>query len=160
VTRRAAEPAVTVRLAGAADFGRLAALRREYGAEEHGPMDDPGFEARYAAWMAGAAQRRLFWLAEAGTVPVGMLNMSVFERMPWPGRPESRWGYIGNVFVLAPYRSRGVGGRLLDAAVDHARSSHFARVVLAPSERSIPFYSRAGFRPATSLMIMEPVRTG
>jgi GNAT superfamily N-acetyltransferase len=157
VTDPVAEPALTVRLAGAADLGRLAALRREYGAEEHGPADDPGFEARFAGWLAGAGQRRLFWLAEVGAAPVGMLNLSVFERMPWPGRPDSRWGYIGNVFVLTGHRDRGVGRRLLDAALDYARRSDFARVVLAPSPRSVPFYSRAGFRPATSLLILEPV---
>jgi GNAT superfamily N-acetyltransferase len=148
---------VTVRPAGAADGSLLAALRREYAEEEQGPSPDPDFGARFAAWSAGAAQRRMFWIAEDAGRPIGMLNMSVFERMPRPNRPDSRWCYIGNVFVLAPYRNRGIGARLLDAALAHARSRDFARVVLSPSERAIPFYARAGFRPATSLMVLEPV---
>ncbi len=156
----APEPAVTVRSAGPQDVERLAALRQEYAEEEQGRTDDPGFRARFAAWQAGAAQRRLFWLAEAGPRPIGMLNLSVFERMPRPGRPESRWGYIGNVFVLAAYRNRGIGARLLDAAVAYAREAGFARVVLSPTERATPFYARAGFRPATSLMVLEPVDDG
>jgi GNAT superfamily N-acetyltransferase len=150
---------VTVRLAGEADVARLATLRREFVEEDHGAADDPEFEARYAAWHGREAHRRLFWIAETGTRPVGMLNLSVFERMPRPGRPDSRWGYIGNVFVLAPYRNRGIGRQLLDAALDHARRSSFARVVLSPSERSIPLYSRVGFRPAVSLLVLEPVTT-
>jgi GNAT superfamily N-acetyltransferase len=152
--------AVTVRLAGPADVDLLAALRRELSEEDFGPSSDPSFEARYAAWHAAEASRRLFWIAEAGGRPVGMLNLSVFERMPRPGRPDSRWGYVGNVFVAAGYRNRGIGRLLLDAALDHARHSSFARVVLSPSERSIPFYSRAGFRPAVSLMVLEPTGLG
>jgi hypothetical protein len=30
-----------------------------------------------------------------------------------------------------------------------------ARVVLSPSPRSVPFYARGGFEPATSLMVRE-----
>jgi predicted N-acetyltransferase YhbS len=66
-------------------------------------------------------------------------------------------GLIGNVFVLPGHRDSGIGRRLLDAALAHARRCDFARVVLAPSARSVPFYARAGFRPATSLLILEPV---
>jgi GNAT superfamily N-acetyltransferase len=149
--------AVTVRMAGPEDVHRLAALRQEYAEEDQGPADDPEFEARYVGWQAGAAQKRVFWVAEVGSAAIGMLNLSVFERMPRPDRPDSRWGYIGNVFVLATYRNQGIGARLLDAALVYARSFGFARVVLSPSERSIPFYSRAGFRPATSLLVLEPV---
>jgi GNAT superfamily N-acetyltransferase len=148
---------VTVRLAGPDDVALLAALRREYAEEDQGPSPEPDFEARFAAWLDGAAQRRLFWLAEDGVRPIGMLNLSVFERMPRPDRPDSRWGYIGNVFVLAAHRDRSIGARLLDAALAYARSADFARVVLSPTDRAIPFYGRAGFRPAASLMVLEPV---
>jgi len=38
----------------------------------------------------------------------------------------------------------------------YARQHHLARVVLSPSERSIPFYQRAGFGPADILMVWTP----
>jgi GNAT superfamily N-acetyltransferase len=148
---------LTVRMAGPEDVDLLAALRTAYAEEDQGPTDDPEFGSRFAGWHVGAAQQRLFWIAEAGSRAVGMLNLSVFERMPRPGRPGSSWGYVGNVFVLAAHRNQGIGARLLDAALAHARRCGFARVVLSPSERAIPFYARAGFRPATSLMVLEPV---
>ncbi|WP_233442185.1 hypothetical protein [Lentzea atacamensis] len=34
----------------------------------------------------------------------------------------------------------------------HARARSCARIVLSPSERSVPFYQRAGFGPATMLL--------
>ena len=72
--------------------------------------------------------------------------------MPKPGRPPSRWAYLGNAFVLAPHRNRGIGTALLNAAVADARARDCARIVLSPSERSVPFYQRAGFGPATMLL--------
>jgi GNAT superfamily N-acetyltransferase len=149
-----AEPAVTVRLARLDEVGRLARLRRVWTEEDSGPVGDPGFEARYAAWHAREANRRLIWLAELAGEAIGMLNISVFERMPRPGRPDRRWGYVGNVFVLAAHRDRGVGAALVSAAVEHARHAGFVRLVLSPSERSVPLYLRAGFRPADSLMLL------
>jgi GNAT superfamily N-acetyltransferase len=70
-------------------------------------------------------------------------------------QPPSRWGYLGNAFVLPAWRSQGIGTALLAALLDHARAEHFSRIVLSPSERSMASYQRAGFAPATSLLLTE-----
>jgi len=145
-----------VRPAGREDVAVLTRLREEWAAERWGGrVDDPGFADVFAAWFEREAEHRLAWLAEVGGAPVGMLNMLVFTRMPKPARRTSRWGYVANVYVDAAHRDAGVGRRLLDAALDHARQRDFARLVLSPSERSVPFYERAGFAPATSLMVND-----
>jgi GNAT superfamily N-acetyltransferase len=87
-----------------------------------------------------------------------MINLAIFERMPQPGRPPSHWGYLGNAFVLAGYRNQGIGSRLISALLGYADENGFARVVLSPSQRSIPFYQRAGFGPANGLMLRTPTR--
>jgi len=140
-----------------ADRAALAGLRRRWTEEDRGgPVDDPGFEARFAEWLAGAAGRRVAWLAVLDDgAPVGMLNMAIFERMPRPAQPVSRWGYIANTYVTAEHRDRGIGAELVAAALAFAREQRFARIVLAPSERSRPFYARAGFSPAESLFLLE-----
>jgi hypothetical protein len=48
------------------------------------------------------------------------------------------------------------GGQLLDAVLSHAAGNGFARVVLSPSERSVPFYLRAGSGPADTLLLWTP----
>ena len=53
-------------------------------------------------------------------------------------------------------RDGGLGTRMLAACTAYADERGFVRVVLSPSERSVPVYLRAGFEPATSL----PVRPG
>jgi GNAT superfamily N-acetyltransferase len=150
----------TIRTAGPADVPAIAAMRAAWTEEYAGePIEDDAFLDAFAAWFERESDQRVTWLAEDGGDPVGMLNMLVFTRMPRPRRPEedrpSQWGYIANVFVDATRRDAGVGRQLLDAATAYAVDHRFARIVLSPSERSVPFYSRAGFVPATSLLIRE-----
>jgi GNAT superfamily N-acetyltransferase len=141
---------VTVRLATDADVPALAALRRAWTES----AEDPDFERRFSEWWERESARRVTWLAEVDSTPVGMLNMAVFERMPRPNRLTSRWGYIANVFVLDEHRNAGIGRQLLDAAIDHARANGFARLVLSPTERAVPFYRRAGFGAADELLLL------
>jgi ribosomal protein S18 acetylase RimI-like enzyme len=102
--------------------------------------------------MTPGSQQGVMMVVADGRV-VGMMNLAVFERMPRPGHPASYWGYLANAFVLAEHRNQGIGRRLIAAAVDHAARNDFARVIVSPSERSIPFYERAGFGPADVLMV-------
>jgi GNAT superfamily N-acetyltransferase len=149
----------TVRVATAADVPVVAGLRRAWTEENAGgTVEDPSFEAVFAGWFEREAGQRVTWLAEDGDRAVGMLNMLVFTRMPRPSVPDApahpgRWGYVANVYVVPGDRDRGVGRLLLDAVTAHADEQGFARLVLSPSERSVPFYERAGFAPATSLML-------
>jgi GNAT superfamily N-acetyltransferase len=144
---------IVIRRAESADLLEIIGLRTEWTREQDGDVEDPGFDQRFAEWFARESARRITWLAEAGDRAVGMMNLTVFERMPRPGHPPSRWGYLGNAFVLEAYRSQGVGGKLIGALLDYADDNGFARVVLSPSERSIPFYERAGFGPADALLL-------
>jgi GNAT superfamily N-acetyltransferase len=133
---------VNVRVAGAADVAALAALRARWSA---GMDADTGFEQRMAAWLADEGNRRTTWLATVADEPVGMASMLEYRRMPRPGRPDSRWGYVSNMFVREDVRNRGVGSALLEAVIAAADERGYARLVLSPSARSVPFYERAGF---------------
>ncbi|WP_112263628.1 GNAT family N-acetyltransferase [Lentzea terrae] len=144
---------VSIRQTGEHDTTALATLRRAWSEEQAGqPLDDDDFEECFAQWYTAEAPRRAAFVAELGGKAIGMMNLALFERMPKPGRSASRWAYLGNAFVLADHRNRGIGTALLDAAVTYARARNCARIVLSPSERSVRFYQRAGFGPATMLL--------
>jgi GNAT superfamily N-acetyltransferase len=147
--------APVIRIAGAADAPALAALRRAWTAEPHGPVGDPEFEARFLDWYERESGRRVSWLAEVSGEMVGMVNLAVFERMPQPGRQAGSWGYLANAFVLAAYRNRGVGSLLLRALLAHADDQGYLRVVLRPAGRAVPFYQRAGFTFNTGLLVRQ-----
>jgi GNAT superfamily N-acetyltransferase len=147
-----------IRLASLEDCATVAALRRNWTQEKAGhPVDDPSFEERFEAWFERERDQRVAWLALSDGEPVGMLNLLVFTRMPFPLAPDTarptQWGYLANCFVVAGHRDDGVGGELLAACTAYADEHALARIVLSPSERSVPFYARAGFVPATSLMV-------
>jgi GNAT superfamily N-acetyltransferase len=146
---------IVIRLASGADLPALADLRRESTFERYQECGDEGFGERFAAWYEQEASRRLTWLAEDKGLAVGMMNLVLFERMPRPGPDPGRWGYLANAYVRPDYRNQGIGGRLLGAILAYADDRGFARVVLSPSQRSIPFYRRAGFGPADSLLSRE-----
>jgi GNAT superfamily N-acetyltransferase len=146
---------LVVRQAGPVDGAALSGLRRAWIAEQAGSaLLDPGFEARFQDWLDREGGRRICWLAERDGAPVGMVNLAVFERMPRPGQPDSRWGYLGNAYVLPAHRDGGVGAALVGALLAYAREVGLVRVVLSPSERSVPFYERAGFHRADELMMV------
>lgn len=146
---------IVIRLATGADLAALADLRREATFELHPACEDEGFGERFAAWSEQEASRRLTWLAEDDGSAVGTMNLVLFERMPRPGRDPGRWAYLANAYVRSDYRDQGIGGRLLEAILAFADDRGFARVVLSPSQRSIPFYQRAGFGPADALLSRE-----
>jgi GNAT superfamily N-acetyltransferase len=152
-------------LEAAGDIAALALLRRAAASEQGPAPAEDDFGRRFAAWVRAQAAHRTFWLAEsrgqdgsarpAGMrLPVGMVGLLRYERLPSPGEPTSTWGYVGNLFVLPDHRDGGTGGALLEAVLDHARGQGMARVVLSPNGvRAGRLFRRAGFRDARELLV-------
>jgi GNAT superfamily N-acetyltransferase len=132
---------VHVRLTGPDDIPALAALRAQW----TGAASDPRFEAQFAEWLSAEGDRRLVFLASLRSDPAGIASMLEYHRMPRPDRVSSRWGYVGNMFVREDLRNQGIGSSLLDAVIAEAGARGYARLVLSPTERAVPFYERAGF---------------
>jgi GNAT superfamily N-acetyltransferase len=135
-------PDVVVRVADAGEVGAIASLRSLW---SDGAAEDPDLERRMAAWLAAEGDRRTTWLAMLGDAPVGMASLLEYRRMPRPGHPDSRWGYIGNLFVREDFRNRGIGSALLRTVIAAADERGHVRLVLSPSARALPFFQRAGF---------------
>ncbi|PPK69061.1 GNAT family N-acetyltransferase [Actinokineospora auranticolor] len=149
-----------IRIAGEGDIPALTRLRRLWTEELTPTTPDDEFESTFTQWWLHERDRRIFWLAETEDAdPIGFLNMVIFTRMPRPSQPPSTWGYVSNVYVRATHRNQGTGQDLLNAAITHADTHNYVRLVLSPTDRSIPFYNRAGFTPATSLLIRPGVPT-
>ena len=142
-----------IRVAGAGDLVALTELRVAWTSERHGVGPDATFAGRFAAWFAAEANQRTFWLALDGDRAIGMTNLLTFLRMPGPGIDAGRWGYLGNMFVLPECRNASVGHLLLAAVIAEAEAQHLERLVLSPSERSVPFYRSAGFGEAHQLLV-------
>lgn len=60
-------------------------------------------------------------------------------------------GHIGRMAVVQPWRRRGVGRRLLQAALEQARSAGFTVVRLNAQVHALDFYRRQGFETCSEV---------
>ncbi len=60
---------------------------------------------------------------------------------------------VGRMAVLAAYRGRRFGRRLLDALVADARQRGFGRVALNAQDHAVAFYAKAGFTPFGATLV-------
>ena len=57
-----------------------------------------------------------------------------------------------NVYTKPAYRNQGIGTTLMQQTLAWAKSQDMALLIVSPSERSIPFYRRAGFKDESEFM--------
>lgn len=133
-----------------ADVEKLATLRAA--THDREPTDELVTELK--GWLRTEGVHRRTWLAEIDDDAVGYVSALLYRRMPSAVRPASGWAYLGNLFVRPEHRGSGTGEALVDAVVSWARDLHLSRVVLSPSERSVPLYRRLGFREAEELLVL------
>jgi GNAT superfamily N-acetyltransferase len=131
------------------DLADLARLRTDW------TVAQGGADELRAWWLTDAGDRRAWLARDRDGVAVGMANVQVIHRMPRPGRVAGRWAYVANVWVDEGHRRRRGGADLMSAVVDWCRVQGMDRVVLNPSEMSVPLYRGLGFRPADDLMRLD-----
>jgi GNAT superfamily N-acetyltransferase len=74
-----------------------------------------------------------------------MASVLEYQRMPRPGRPDSSWGYLGNLLVREEHRNRGIGSALIATVIVEADQRGYVRLVVSPSSRALPLFQCAGF---------------
>jgi GNAT superfamily N-acetyltransferase len=144
----------TIRPARLDDADELARLRWEFRIEFGTPAtrDYAEFLHEFRSFatdaFADGAQWRA-WVAEEGGRLVGCAWLQLVNKVPHPSRTlaERPIAYVTNMYVDPAHRNSGLGRRLLDLAIEFAREREVDGVMLWPSERSRPFYERAGFGP-------------
>jgi GNAT superfamily N-acetyltransferase len=85
------------------------------------------------------------WVAESDARLIAHIYVQVVAMAPRPGRFERRCGYVTAVYAVPAERNKGTGSQLLQRVIAWARAEQLEFLILWPSERSIPFYERAGF---------------
>lgn len=134
--------ATVIDRAGRDDADAIAELRSLWASAAE---TDHDFVRRIASWLEAEGDRRIIWLARDQKRAIGMVGLCEFWRMPKPGLPDSRWGYVANMFVRDDMRNRGVGSALLAALFAEAAERAYARLLVSPSPASLSFWQRAGF---------------
>lgn len=141
-----------IRRAVASDGPALARLRWEFRAEDGEiPRDDfREFQLRFLDhyWRGLDAGTWAHWLVgEDGTV-LAHMAVQVNEGVPRPCIARDRWGWLTDCYTIPAERNQGHGASLLEAIREWARTQELDLLLVSPSDRSVPFYRRAGFEPA------------
>jgi GNAT superfamily N-acetyltransferase len=149
-----------IRPAVARDASDLARMRHAL-YSEHGPEREPLDEYidRFAGFVhdALASDAWRVWVAELEGRVVGTMWLQLVERVPRPGEDRGALpiGYLTNVFVEPDLRNGGLGSRMLEEIITWARARGVEELIVWPSERSGPFYARAGFSRTPDPLVLD-----
>ncbi|WP_174891348.1 GNAT family N-acetyltransferase [Candidatus Hamiltonella defensa] len=86
------------------------------------------------------------FVAEKNAELIGVISLFLVDKIPSPCEINGCWGYVSNVYVKPECRNNGVGSKLLNFVKDAAVANKCELLVVWPSDRSYPFYKRAGFK--------------
>ena len=147
---------VVVRPATESDAELLATFRFELRSFFHEVLEDEvAFIERCTEWM----QERLrsggawsCWIAEHQKKPVGAVWVQLIEKIPNPIAEPEYYVYLTNFYVREQFRGTGIGSMLLSEALAWSKAKNAETVILWPTERSKPLYSRHGFTLASNFM--------
>ena len=151
--------ATRIRAARATDASHLARLRHSLYAE-HDRAEEPldVYTARFAGFVrdALASDAWRIWVADLDGRVVGAMWLQLVERVPRPGEERGSLpiGYLTNAFVEPELRDGGLGSRMLEEVVTWARGRGVEEIIVWPSERSYPFYERAGFSSTPDPLVL------
>jgi GNAT superfamily N-acetyltransferase len=147
---------MNIRFATPEDAKKLAELRWHLHAETHPEQPlDMSLEDFVPAFCQGLGQlsSTVHLLAESAETIVAVLSVVRVSKLPSPDDLHGEWGYLTNVYTRPDYRNRGVGAALLTHAQAWARQTGLELLTVWPSDASISFYQRAGFRRAEDPLV-------
>ena len=144
-----------IRFAKPTDADALAQLRYALRAST-GRATEPeaDFIQRCAIWMEDRLKSDTWhcWVAEGNKRLIGAVWLQLVEKIPNPRAEAEHHAYITNFYIQEPARGRGIGSKLLRAALDWCQARDVHAVILWPTERSRTLYERFGFAVREDLM--------
>jgi GNAT superfamily N-acetyltransferase len=143
-----------IRIARSPDYPTLAAMRYEFRASLGTPNKAcDAFECRMLQWLdAHLGKAWTAWVATEDESLIGHVFLHVIDKVPNPVPEPEQLGYITNLYVREQNRGTGIGGALLDTALQECRGLQVDTVVLWPSPRSRSLYDRRGFASPAAVL--------
>jgi GNAT superfamily N-acetyltransferase len=147
-----------VRLATSDDVDELVRLRAVMFDLLGQPSDEDGPRSGWRAACRHVLAEGLTTGTVAGAVaeaPDGAMHLvacgvvSVWQRLPGPGTPDGRYGYIASMVTEEAWRGRGLAGAIVRGLLDWFDGIGVHRVDLHASAQGEPVYRALGFTEST-----------
>jgi GNAT superfamily N-acetyltransferase len=149
---------VSYRHATTADVKILVEMRAAFLAETTGAnAADPALLAALDRYFSRAIPSAEFvaFLGVAADRAIATSGMVYRRQPPSAKNLEGLEAYVLNMYVLPPWRGRGIASALLEKLIATARQANCRRVSLHTFPNAAPIYARAGFVSAPDLMQLE-----
>ncbi|REE86197.1 RimJ/RimL family protein N-acetyltransferase [Paenibacillus taihuensis] len=155
-----------IRLATTADIDVLVQMRYDFTMEDYPELqqqrrhsdtdtDIEDFHRTCSTFLESAINggEWFIWVAEADGQLVSHMYLQLIHKVPRPGKCEDPYfGYVTNVYTRPAYRGRGIGTQIHHAMEQWAIANNVEFLILWPSETSVAFYERSGFRPSAEAL--------
>jgi GNAT superfamily N-acetyltransferase len=123
-----------------------------------GPLTGYASPVLYEAFLEQAASSQTLprvFLATSGTILIGSVNLLAKEMTV---RPQfTPW--LGQLFILESHRAKGVGTKLLNAAISHIGSLGYDQLFLYTSGTLPGYYRKRGWTDIEDVTYLGKVRT-
>lgn len=96
-----------------------------------------------------------YWIAEDEGNIIANIYVNRIRKVPKPHKLFAEIGYVTNVHTKKDYRNKGIGTELLKRVKQWAVDNNIELLFLWPSERSVSFYKREGFKVENEIMELE-----
>ncbi|MBD3164279.1 GNAT family N-acetyltransferase [Candidatus Woesearchaeota archaeon] len=99
---------------------------------------------------------RGLFIVVKGKKIVGMILAQYFK--PLPISKYSRKGYISNLYILKEYRKKGLGGKLIETALDwlkNNKTKHVSLEIHVDNKKALQLYRKFGFKDYTVKLSKE-----
>lgn len=139
------------------DLGELAQMRWDFRLEEAPGAtvhSQPSFlEACTLFLQQGLRdQRWTYWVALQDDQIVSHIYIQRVPKVPKPNRLDDAMGYVTNVYTRPAFRGQGIGTQLMTHVLAWASQQDLESLIVWPSEASVRFYQRAGFRGSPDML--------
>jgi len=143
---------MNIRLANNKDIDQLIRMRwdftneyRENQFEEH-QYESFYLECKEFLMNAINSKQWFIWVAELEDKLISHVYIELISKVPRPGQKTNPFTYMTNVYTLPKYRGNGVGSQILKKIESWSRDNEYEFIIVWPSEWSIEFYKRNGYK--------------
>ncbi len=148
---------IKYRIATEDDVTALAKMRWDFRLEENPATpkyDQATFVDACSEFLRQGLQNQqwTYWVAEQDGLLVAHIFIQRIAKVPKPNRLADAFGYVTNVYTCPAFRNQGIGSQLMKQVIQWSLVQDLENLVVWPSERSVPYYQRAGFVGNTEAM--------
>lgn len=143
------------RMAEEKDTLRLSEMRWDF---KYGESEaDPGLKEDFIIEFSDFLRKGLpagwyCWVAADNGTIISNMFIKRIEKLPELDGAISYLGYVTNVYTVPAYRNKGIGAKLMERAKEWCAGQGFELLIVWPSDESIPFYERAGFKGENEIL--------